>query len=174
MRAFPSDSSFQIKTAFSKDEVLEILKMNVADSNPLNPIPPDTLFRGGVYHSDFEAKEVVGYTYALLPVFRGKIEKVAGGVTLRVRVSNVLTTFGVLWLWACAVGLCFVGVSVRRDFSTGIPLMFFGIFCAGIALFVTAFYFRKVEDGKKLLYSLFAGKENERDDNISTSADKES
>lgn len=174
---FPSETSFRINIPSSRERVLEILKENINDRSSLKSAPPDAPFRGDVYYSDFQAREAAGYKQVLLPVFHGKLEESEGTVVLKITATNIFTALCVLFSWAWAIGLFMAGIRDVLQFAQGFSdvILFFliAVFFAAIALFMTAFHFKKVENGINIFHSLFvdeqarSGKSKEDTEKIS-------
>jgi hypothetical protein len=163
MKIIPSESFFEIKTALSKEAVMEIIKKNVTERHPMNlsPIPPTMPFKGGVYDLEFEVKESVWFWQVYAPVFCGVVETSEGSTILRIRASNTYTVLQIAGCWVGSIAAFFIGVRIAMQGSqvfSGAAAMLLGLFGAAGLLYWTSWYYQKVEDGKKRLLSLFVVK----------------
>jgi hypothetical protein len=149
-----------IHSRLSKKEAVGKLKENVTDTHPLNPSFPDKDFTGSVYHSDFRVREIMGYRTGGLPVFHGVLEESRDGVAVHVKASNTAGTLGALLCWGLSVGLVVKGVSMmllRQPDLGGLFLVIVGLLSAGVALFLSWLFEKKIETGRKWLMALLEG-----------------
>jgi hypothetical protein len=157
-KVIPWGNVFEIHTHLSKQVVLERLKENTAwKPMYLYFVPPSQAFVGKVGESGFDLKESVGYTNALLPVFHGRFVKNDHGVRLRVKASNILTTFAILWGWVWAIRPPIKELSGLLHGLSGSALLHILLSSggpAGISILITILYWRKVKDGRKELANL--------------------
>jgi hypothetical protein len=151
VRLVPSEFAFRFLSRLSKKEALKRLEENIAQTNPLTAHMSDKYFVGSVYHSDFQIRELVGYSRVLLPVFYGNLKEEPEGLVVRVKASNLLASLETLVFYGLFVGCLWAAaseiLSQKPDLS-GLLLLLFAFAWGSFAFFTTWLYERRSKTEK--------------------------
>ncbi len=159
MRIMPRKGTFEIQTHLTRDAVREMLKNKVAKTHVFSS-PENVFFQGKVNSDRFDIREVVGYTWALLPVFHGRLEGDNDDVRVCVTASNPIMSLAVIYIWLSTLAVFYVAWSCAfedANITGGIAFLIAGFGCVGMGFFFSVFYWRKVRDGKALLLDMLRG-----------------
>ena len=158
----PRASFFEIETRLTVDAVKRTLEASLAKAHSFNPfyVPLDDAFVGEVYASGFDVKLDVWYNRGFNPVFHGFFRKTDKGVTVQVKASSELATFGAVFGWLCStvtLVAAFINLFHQNFHSAGIA------FCVGVGILAMTVlsvrvYDRTIRKGQEKLISMLRTK----------------
>jgi hypothetical protein len=154
----PRASFFEIETRLTEDAVKKTLEASLAKAHSFNPfyVPLDDAFVGEVYAAGFDVKLDVWYNRGFNPVFHGFFKKTDKGVTVQVKASSELATFGAVFGWLCSIvtlAAAFINVFHRSFHSAGIAF-YVGIGILAMTVLSARVYDRTIRKGRERLISM--------------------